>query len=94
MNVQFGNYGNYSNDNYGSHCLWFKDIKGNTFYFSYKTLVAFKHDYKTYIQNQWSTTTGKHLNWIDNGNKKERLTPEQFEAKYKDCFGEDLKEVA
>jgi len=93
--VQFGNYGNYSSDNYGVHCLWFQDTRGNTFYFSYKTLVAFEYDYKTYVrQNDWSTTTGKHLNWIDKGNKKERLTSEQFKLKYKECFGKELKQVA
>ena len=46
------------------------------------------------IKNYWSTTTGKHLNWIDNGNKKERLTTEQFENKYLECFSESIKEVA
>ena len=30
-------------------------------------------------QNQWSKTTAKHLNWIDEGNKKDRLKPEEFE---------------
>ena len=93
MQVKYGNYGNYSSNNYGVHSLYFKDVKGNTFYFSYDTLIAFKYDYKTYvIQNYWNTTTGKHLNWIDKGNKKDRLTQEQFEQKYKDCFGKGLND--
>jgi hypothetical protein len=29
-------------------------------------------------QNQWTITTAKHLSWIDNGNKKDRLKPEEF----------------
>ena len=88
MQVKYGNYGNYSSNNYGVNSLYFKDVKGNIFYFSYDTLIAFEYDYKTYvIQNYWNTTTGKHLNLIDKGNKKDRLTQEQFEQKYKDCFG-------
>ena len=83
--VKFENYGHYSSNNYGSHSLKFTDPTNRQFWFSYKTLIAFYAPDKsglwsTYvIQNQWSTTTGKHLNWIDNGNKKERLTPEDFE---------------
>jgi len=37
---------------------------------------------------------GKHLNWIDGGNKKHRLTKEAFEAKYLECFGVKLEAVA
>tara|TARA_B100001250_G_C19760242_1_gene772077 strand:+ start:110 stop:460 length:351 start_codon:yes stop_codon:yes gene_type:complete len=98
--VKFENYGNYSSDNYGSHSLKFTDPTNRQFWFSYKTLIAFYAPDKsglwsTYvIQNQWSTTTGKHLNWIDAGNKKERLTPEDFENKYLECFNQSLKEVA
>ena len=30
--------------------------------------------------NDWSTTTGKHLNAIDGGNKKARIAGDKFEA--------------
>jgi hypothetical protein len=29
-------------------------------------------------ENQWSVTTGRHLTWIDGGNKKARLKREEF----------------
>ena len=57
MQVKYGNYGNYSSNNYGVHSLYFKDVKGNTFYFSYDTLIAFEYDYKTYNQPDF-------LEWI------------------------------
>ena len=41
------------------------------FYFSYKTLIAVKKGNKLLIsENEWSTTTGKHLNLIDSDKKK------------------------
>ena len=90
--ISFKNYGNYSSDNYGKHSLVFTDPKGNRFWFSYDTLIAFCSDKGFFVrQNDWSTTTGKHLNWI-NTDKKERLTSEQFKAKYKDSFGKELKD--
>jgi len=93
MNVTYNNYGKYSSDNYGSHTLVFTDTTGNEFYFSYKTLVAFAcNQEKHVIQNLWSTTTGKHLNWIDGGDKSQRLTKEAFETKYLECFGVKLEE--
>lgn len=49
-------------------------------YFSYNTIVAFKTP-KTGLrvcENIWTTTTGKHLNQIDGGDKKNRLNSEKF----------------
>ncbi len=52
--------------------------------FSYKTIIAFAcGGTVTVRQNDWSTTTGKHLNAIDGGSaeaKKARLTAAEFEA--------------
>ena len=90
--ISFKNYGNYSSDKYGKHSLVFTDTNNNDFYFSYNTLIAFRSDKGFFVrQNDWSTTTGKHLNWIST-DKKERLTSEQFKAKYKESFGKELKE--
>lgn len=55
--------------------------KGVTYWFSYETLVAFHvqgEGLPSVIQNQWGTTTAKHLNSIDGGHKPSRLTPEEF----------------
>ena|SRR5690348_3870289 len=89
----FNTYGNYSSENYGAHALVFTDADGNSFWFSYKTLVAFQrwNDSLVVRQNDWSTTTGKHLNAIDGGNKKARLSAVQFEAAFKRAFGRELE---
>ena len=48
-------------------------------YYSYTTPVALMIDGHLKVsQNQWSITTGKHLTWIDGGNKQRRLKPEEF----------------
>ena len=81
-------YGNYSSNNYGAHALRF-DVGGNSFWFSYKTLVAFQKSVGDCVvhQNVWGTTTGKHLNAIDGGNKKHRLNAANFEAAFVQTFG-------
>lgn len=73
------NYGNYSSNNYGSSRM--VRIGELDFYFSYETVIAFRSP-ATGLRvrvNDWSTTTGKHLNAIDGGDKKTRIQGEQFE---------------
>jgi hypothetical protein len=52
--------------------------------FSYKTPIAFAQGGRVVVrQNDWSTTTGKHLNAIDGGSsdaKKARLSTADFES--------------
>lgn len=90
-------YGDYSSENYGLHCMMFEDPQGNEFYFSYNTLVAFVHKKNAYEserhvrKNEWGTTTGKHLNWIDGGDKKNREDYETFCKNYAICFGREMK---
>ena len=87
MNVNFESYGQYASSNYEVNALVFTDPNGNRFYFSYKTLVAFRTNRELVIQkNQWGPTTGKHLNWI-NENKKIRVDEEIFNKKYKELVG-------
>ena len=80
------NYGNYSSDNYGVNSL--KVTLGDLIlWYSYQTIVAFScshgqgyPDYRTLVRrNEWSNTTGKHLNWIDGGNKATRVDSKEFE---------------
>lgn len=42
-----------------------------TLWFSYRTVVAFSTPETGLVvrENDWKGTTGKHLNWIDGGNK-------------------------
>jgi len=83
---RFEGYGDYSSDNYGVNALVFTDAKGNNFYFSYKTLVAFSSGGEFFIrENDWGPTTGKHLNWI-NPNKDLRISEESFEREYSRVF--------
>lgn len=73
-------YGNYSSGNYGAHCLCV-EVSNVTVWFSYKTPIAFQvgNQDRVVRQNDWSNTTGKHLNAIDGGNKKTRVDSATFE---------------
>lgn len=85
-------YGNYSSANYGVHALRFFDAAGNCYWFSYSTLVAFSKPGHPRVvrQNDWSVTTGRHLNRIDGGAKKDRLTAEAFHSVFKEYFGKEI----
>jgi hypothetical protein len=49
-------------------------------HFSYETLIAFFTPETGLVvrMNDWKNTTGKHLNQIDGGNNKGRLSSEEF----------------
>ena len=59
-------------------------VGGLDLYFSYKTVVAFRHNGSlTVRENSWGPTTGHHLSSIDGGTKEakaKRLGAEAFEA--------------
>ena len=83
----FETYGNYSSSNYGANALVFTMPCGGLIYFSYKTPVAFVKDGKKIVrENNWGPTTGKHLNAIDGGNKKARVSGEAFEKALEAAF--------
>lgn len=72
------NYGEYSSNNYGTHTLEV-DLGPLTLYYSYSTIVAFRDENGLHcLQNSWSTTTGKHLNWIQ-PDHAQRLPSDEFE---------------
>lgn len=51
--------------------------------FSYETPIAFAAGGEWKVrQNHWSATTGKHLNYLDNGEKKDRLDDEAWWAEF------------
>lgn len=57
-----------------------------TLYFSYNTPIAFYAGGERVIrENEWSTTTGKHLNWI-NPDKSVRVSGEVFEQKLEELL--------
>jgi hypothetical protein len=51
-----------------------------TFYHSYSELVAFQIGKNPLVvmKNYWGATTGKHLNAIDGGRKKDRVSADEF----------------
>ena len=75
----------------GINSLRFDNPDGSVFWFSYRTLVAFKPEAGTTIvhRNDWAQTTGKHLNAIDGGSaeaKARRLDAEAFNAAFREAF--------
>ena len=61
------------------NCYYVQEKPNLKVFYSYKTPVALEIDGILKVsENQWTVTTAKHLSWIDNGNKKERLKPEEF----------------
>ncbi len=72
-------YGQYSSGNYGAHTL-LVTVGGLDVYFSYRTPVAFRARGRLVVsENRWGPTMGKHLNWIDGGNKTGRTPRADFE---------------
>lgn len=60
----------------------FRKIEVNRigFWFSYSTIVAVMENGKLYVsENRWGTTTGKHLNYLDGGDRKNRFHKGAFE---------------
>ena len=80
-------YVDYSSDNYGAHALRV-DVGNLTLWYSYKTVIAFRAPGtgRVVSENAWSTTTGKHLNQIDGGDKKNRLPRAEFEDKLRQAI--------
>jgi hypothetical protein len=83
---QLASFGSYS----GPNSLRFWDASGNQFWFSYKTLVAFRVPSGTAggrvcRQNDWGPTTGRHLNSIE-PDKSKRVDAATFERLYAEAF--------
>jgi hypothetical protein len=80
------NYGRYSSDNYGVNSMAFQ-LGARTVYYSYNTVISFcgynsnGEYFDCTCENVWGPTTGKHLNWIDGGNKKGRLDYTEFKKR-------------
>ena len=56
--------------------------------FSYSTPVAFRNAGRWVVRvNDWGPTTGKHLNYLDSGDKSSRLSADVWESAYHDANG-------
>ena len=76
VQIERGNYEGKNQDNFTR-----VTVKGLSLWFSYDTVVAFTHKGRKVVrQNDWSTTTGKHLNFIDGGNHGSRVDGDAFET--------------
>jgi hypothetical protein len=90
MSIQLPKISCYSKNSSGGKTNML-EYGGITLYYSYQTIVAFR-TVKTGLvvtQNYWATTTGKHLNWIDGGDKKSRLKADEFKAKLEAALTEN-----
>lgn len=85
---RIGCYGYYSSDNYGFHSISV-DFGEFIIWFSYGTPVAFQVEGHRRVvhENIWSKTTGKHLNWIDGGDKRSRVGSEEFQRLWTEQAG-------
>jgi len=91
---KISNYMDYSSNNYGSSRL--VSIGNLDLYFSYDTVIAFSSKYTGLIirKNDWSTTTGKHLNAI-NSDHSIRIKGDEFEYMLEETLAKyELKEIA
>lgn len=78
--MQLPSWSCYCDNTTEANALVFDLPNGLRVWFSYKTPVAFWAGANLYVrENEWGPTTGKHLNAIDHGNKKARISGEQFE---------------
>jgi hypothetical protein len=59
------------------------DVGELTIWFSYRTPIAFHTDDAGTVvrENDWNNTTGRHLNFVDYGDKKSRISGSDFEAR-------------
>lgn len=87
--VSIGTYGEYSSRNYGANTVTVT-VGRLTLWFSYQTCVAFKIGFAPQVvhKNDWAQTTGKHLNWIDGGDKKGRVNGEDFDRLLSEALAE------
>lgn len=88
---KISSYGEYDSSNYGAHTL-VMDLGDLEIFYSYKTIVAYQdiQDGLVCSVNQWSTTTGKHLNWIQS-DKSKRVSPELFDSMLADAIARHIK---
>lgn len=61
-------------------------------WFSYRTPVAYQYGSGRIVvrENDWSTTTGKHLTYIDGGDKRSRVPGDVFMAGLEKVLPKDV----
>lgn len=63
--------------------------------FSYTTVVGYAHGWSGWVlpENVWSSTTGRHLNWLDDDHSK-RLPYSEWEARLNDVLDDNEATVS
>lgn len=91
MLPKISSYGHYESDNYGVNSLCV-DLGEIEIFYSYKTIVAYRDacDGLVCSENVWTTTTGKHLTWIQ-PDKKARVKNEVFEGMLKEALARHIQ---
>lgn len=69
-------------------------LNGLRLYFSYNTCIGFELPGYTKVirKNEWSVTTGKHLNQLDGGVKKDRVDGKYFEILLRDAIDDAVEQ--
>lgn len=63
----------------GADCL--------TLWFSYNTIIGFQLNGRRVVrENLWGPTTGRHLNWIDDGDKEKRVSGDEFDRRLAEAY--------
>jgi len=93
VRVSIRPYGMYSGE--GRANAMQVELGNITLWFSYRTVVAFStpETGRVVRDNDWKGTTGKHLNWIDGGDKESRLSGDAFLKKLSEALGKYQLEV-
>jgi len=88
MNISKYNYGQTIKDNANTIAVIIGDL---TIFFSYGTIISFSIKGElTVRKNEWGSTTGKHLNWIDGGTKESRIDGVEFLVKLSKAIEENI----
>ena len=89
---EISSYGKYESSNYGMNTILL-ELKDIHLYYSYKTIVAYVDfvDGLTICKNDFSVTTGKHLNWISE-DKSRRIPVDIFKIKLNAALKRQFKD--
>lgn len=71
------------------------EIRDYSIAFSYQTPIGFRAPGKGWVvrENDWSNTTGKHLNWL-NDDKSQRIPSAEFEARLSEMLNATINTEA
>lgn len=91
MQLGISNYSEGKTQQHNSVCV---TIGNMVIYFSYRTPVAFQSCGELVVrQNEWGPTTGKHLRWIDGGDKSSRVDGDTFCTRLNKAWSDEIERL-